>query len=447
MTGLIGSVTLNNDGDMLTIGNNGAFTFDTLVPFNSPYDVSVVTQPAGQTCTVSNGNGTMGAADTIDVNVNCVANGYALGGTVNGLIGSVTLDNGGDTLSINSDGAFIFGASVLFQSSYSVTVTIQPEGQTCAVVDGNGTMGAGDVTDVTVNCVANGYTLGGAVNGLIGSVTLDNGGDTLSINSDGAFTFGSTVLFQNTYNVTVSIQLATHTCFVNNGTGTMGAGNISNLIVDCITNQTVLNCAEALSNNSASPDGVYNVEPDGAGGESAFDMYCDMTTDGGGWAKILQYPLAPFTDSANAIGTIAIASNTAVAKLSDTQINALLASRSLEEADYRMDGDKHPQDHKLYVRSQGQFIDAASSWNVFDPTMNFLAACLTADFAGCTYTPNGGQFLTLIHYRLEQRVLVCRRLLTMRHDSVWISMVRPSASAMGATLTGVYPQVASENHR
>lgn len=33
-------------------------------------------------------------------------------------------------------------------------------------------------------------------------------------------------------------------------------------------------------------DGVYKIDPDGTGGNAAFDVYCDQTTDGGGWTYI-----------------------------------------------------------------------------------------------------------------------------------------------------------------
>jgi hypothetical protein len=52
----------------------GKFTFTALVTYGQTYGVTVLNQPTGQTCTVTNGVGTMGdnAVDTIAVN--CVNN-------------------------------------------------------------------------------------------------------------------------------------------------------------------------------------------------------------------------------------------------------------------------------------------------------------------------------------------------------------------------------------
>ena len=58
ITGLSGTIVLaDNATDMFTETTNGTFAFATPVPSGSPYAVTVVTQPAGQTCTVTASSG------------------------------------------------------------------------------------------------------------------------------------------------------------------------------------------------------------------------------------------------------------------------------------------------------------------------------------------------------------------------------------------------------
>lgn len=72
ISGLTGSVTLqNNGGDNLVRSSNGAFTFASALIDSSAYSVTVFAQPAGQTCGVANGSGTISSASISDVVVTC----------------------------------------------------------------------------------------------------------------------------------------------------------------------------------------------------------------------------------------------------------------------------------------------------------------------------------------------------------------------------------------
>ena len=69
-----GLILQNNAGDNLTISTDGGFTFDTPLVDGSDYLVTVLTQPTGpsQTCSVTNGNGTLNNSDITDVTIMCI---------------------------------------------------------------------------------------------------------------------------------------------------------------------------------------------------------------------------------------------------------------------------------------------------------------------------------------------------------------------------------------
>jgi hypothetical protein len=75
VSGLSGSVVLeDNGGDDTTVTADGSFTFPTALASGAAYAVTVESDPAGQTCTVANGAGTVGSADVTDVAVTCTDN-------------------------------------------------------------------------------------------------------------------------------------------------------------------------------------------------------------------------------------------------------------------------------------------------------------------------------------------------------------------------------------
>jgi len=161
VTGLTGTglVLQDNGGDNLAVSASGSFTFATKVNSGAAYAVTVMTQPTGQTCTVTDGSGTA-SANVTNVAVACAASsaGITIGGTVEGLTGTglALQDNGSDTLSITKNGAFTFTTALATGTAYAVTVSTQPSTptQTCTVVNGSGTTGSANVTGVVVNCAA-----------------------------------------------------------------------------------------------------------------------------------------------------------------------------------------------------------------------------------------------------------------------------------------------------
>lgn len=245
VSGLVGSglVLQNNAGDNLSIAANGSFTFATALADLSSYSVSVLTQPStpSQSCTVSNGSGTLSGANVTNVSITCTTNSYTIGGSVSGLTGSglVLQNNAGDNLPIAANGSFTFATPLSDLSPYAVTVLTQPSSpnQTCTLSNASGNLAGANITNVSVSCSVNTYTVGGNVSGLSGSglVLQNNLGDNLPIAANGSFTFSTALLDLATYSVTVLTQPSSpaQVCNVTNGSGAIASANVTNVSISC----------------------------------------------------------------------------------------------------------------------------------------------------------------------------------------------------------------------
>lgn len=215
---------------------------------------------------------------------------FTVGGNVTSLTGSglVMQLNGADDLPVTAFGPFTFQTKVMTGANYAVTVKSQPmsPAQTCTVMNGSGKMGTANVTDVLVACNTNAFKVGGTIAGLSGSVVLqNNAGDDLQLSSDGAFQFPAPVAVDATYAVTVKTHPANQICTVASGTGTITSGDVSSVMVTCAVPTT---CKAILAANQSAKDGMYMIDPDGAGPKMPVSVFCDMTTDGGGYTM---YPV------------------------------------------------------------------------------------------------------------------------------------------------------------
>jgi hypothetical protein len=152
-------VLQNNASDDLTLTRNGDFRFDTRLKAGTRYSVSILTQPAGVTCSASNGSGKVNSRGdgVFDVKVVCdtgLSTGLSLGGTLAGLQAgtSVTLNSNGMSVVLTQNGFFQFKDSLPAGTPYQVVVTQQPLQGKCSVSHASGSIVAGKLSLVNVDC-------------------------------------------------------------------------------------------------------------------------------------------------------------------------------------------------------------------------------------------------------------------------------------------------------
>jgi len=184
VTGLTGTglVLQDNGGINLTVSASAtsyAFTFVGSIPSGgAPYSITVLSDPAGQACTVINASGTATTPNVTNVEVSCMnlaAVTYTIGGTATGLSGTGLIlqdnlgSNSNDLLPVNENGSFTFVNPVASGGAYNVTMLTQPTGRNCVVTNGSGTATA-NVTNVSVSCVGEWTWMSGS------STVVSNGG-------------------------------------------------------------------------------------------------------------------------------------------------------------------------------------------------------------------------------------------------------------------------------
>ena len=81
-------------------------------------------------------------------------------------------------------------------------------------------------------------------------------------------------------------------------------------------------CKTIKDSGGSTGDGVYAVDPDGSGGAAPFNVYCDMTTDGGGWTVIAYLRAVAQWDWSTTGANVGTPGNTTAGWHQSTTINA-----------------------------------------------------------------------------------------------------------------------------
>jgi N-acetylneuraminic acid mutarotase len=240
-----GLVLQLNGGDNLGISTNGTATFTASLASGAAYTVTVGTQPAGETCTVMNGAGTVASANVTAPAVNCTPNStpqYTVTVNVSGFAAGPTMVlqlDGISQLAITGNGSASFSTLLGTGENYVVTVLTPPAApptQTCTIANGSGTIGTANITNVNVTCTTTYYVAGEVYDQWGSGLVLQlNGGDDLTIAPNNR-AYGLSVGYFTTqlstgtnYVVTIKTQptAPTQTCTVSNGSGTIAAASVA----------------------------------------------------------------------------------------------------------------------------------------------------------------------------------------------------------------------------
>ena len=157
LLGNSGLVLTTNNMTASIAGNKGSFQFGALAA-GTNYNIVVQESPPGMVCWIKGGSGTL-TAHTDNILVTC---GNTLGGTIDlyqtpsgiGVTGLViTNEVNGDSYTFTSDAtSFTMPQPLSYAVNYALTVTTQPPGLDCSVINGSGPMPPNHDVVVSVLC-------------------------------------------------------------------------------------------------------------------------------------------------------------------------------------------------------------------------------------------------------------------------------------------------------
>lgn len=251
-----------NGGDPLSLSADGSFHFGNRLVSGASYNVALASVPETLLCSLTNGSGLVASTDVTSVAVNCTPATAGVSFTVSGMVlpDSVTVQlngSGVDALPVaarrvtrSANGSASFDVAVPVGSTYQVVIAQQAVGNTCTVSNGSGTMGTTGVSNVLVSCSPNVYQVSGTIALWEFETALIqlNGGETVRANGPiGSianfaqlipFQFTTGVPYGSVYTVTVPEPPGfefnePQVCTVQNGSGQMPAGPITNVQISC----------------------------------------------------------------------------------------------------------------------------------------------------------------------------------------------------------------------
>ena len=269
-----GLVLADNGGNNLSVATNAStFTFTQPVAAGAAYNVTVVQQPTGESCTVSSGSGTA-SANVTSVALACTPIAYTVAGSITGLTASglVLQNNATDNLVVASGASsFTFSQTQLAGNSYNVTVYQQPTGESCTVSSGSGII-SGSVSNVRVACTTVTYSITGSASGLTSAglkLQFYSGGPVLAVtpvtSGSAPYTYAN-VPYGTSIALAIYSQPGWETC-------TRVGTDYSGTITTNVTGEDLTCVADTPTSSAVATTGTTLNGPDGIAVDASGNLY------------------------------------------------------------------------------------------------------------------------------------------------------------------------------
>ncbi len=160
----------------------------------------------------------------------------SIGGNISGLVNAnkVTISDGVQSLVIGN-GNYTFSTILDSGTSYSVSITAEPNDQSCSINNNSGTITDSNINNINITCGPKKYFIGGMASGLeMGNpVVLALDTELLTVNNNTAFVFISPLLDAADYTVSIDTLPFNYTCDLVNPTGTIAMDDVTDVEVNC----------------------------------------------------------------------------------------------------------------------------------------------------------------------------------------------------------------------
>lgn len=240
----------------LTITQNGTFTFPNPESIGSNYEVFIPEQPEGVACYLENQSGTVSNENNISISIAC-----------NPIQPSSSLPyaNYQPPAGCGCRSSWSYGGKT-FTGGVCATPDNDPNGPWCYT---SSTCNGMNFAYCTVTSSVEPYRIGGKVSGLNtnSEITLQNNySQTVTLNSNGNFSFSALQNVGSAYNVTILNKTQNEICSIQNGIGFV-SGNVNSVAIDCGESDTAspLNdcqCMPSWSYGGSSFQGCANPDND-----------------------------------------------------------------------------------------------------------------------------------------------------------------------------------------